>query len=98
MGTDLLNSFRTWENGDKLAEEINFIILDRPGYQAEMNIYPKKYQKLDIALEASSTKIRNRIAEHIENINKLNLGINGLTTNSVINYIIDNGLYATEKW
>ena len=43
--------------------------------------------------EGSSTVIRNRIFNYLENTNKINLGINGLTTNSVIKYIIENKLY-----
>ena len=44
-------------------------------------------------IDGSSTKVRNRIKEQIEMKNKINLAINGLTTVSVINYIVENQLY-----
>jgi nicotinate (nicotinamide) nucleotide adenylyltransferase len=97
MGTDLLKSFRTWEYGERLAEEINFIILNRPEYEPEEKYFPKNYRFLEISIDVSSTKIRNRIASQIEKTNKLNLGISGLTTTSVINYIIENELYSVDK-
>ena len=97
MGTDLLSSFRSWDSGDKLAEDIDFIILKRPKYDVTDDLFPKKYRFLETIIEGSSTKIRNRIAEQIETMNKFNLGINGLTTTSVIKYIIENNLYSVEN-
>jgi nicotinic acid mononucleotide adenylyltransferase len=95
MGTDLVESLRKWDNGDRLVNEVEFIIITRPEYNPDETCYPKNCQKLKIEIEGSSTKIRNRIREQIENKNKINLGITGLTTTSVIKYIIKEGLYQT---
>lgn len=93
MGTDLLTSYKTWEQGVRLAEEINFIILSRPSYTADRTLFPKTSQFIETAVEGSSTAIRTRIAKHVDYANKLNLGINGLTASSVIKYIKENCLY-----
>ena len=93
MGTDLIESLRSWGGGEQLAEEQEFIILKREGYDPDPKLYPKKYKKLDMIIEGSSTRVRDRIKEQLEKQKKLNLGINGLTTNSVIKYIVANELY-----
>lgn len=93
MGTDLLESFRKWELGEKLAENKDFIILKRAGYNPDKKYYPKKYRTVETLIEGSSTKVRDRIKEQIESRNKINLGMTGLTTDSVIQYILDNHLY-----
>ena len=49
---------------------------------------------LEEYIDASSTKIRNRIQDHIKDRKKLDLGISGLTTKSVIKYISKNNLYS----
>jgi nicotinate-nucleotide adenylyltransferase len=97
MGTDLVKSFRTWENGEELAENQDFIILKRQGYEPDKELFPKTYRVVDTIIEGSSTKVRDRIKDQIEHKNKINLGINGLTTASVIKYIIDNALYQIPK-
>ena len=93
IGSDLLASLRTWDNGDRLANETTFIVLRRPGYDFDESLIPEKSTILETNFEGSSTVIRNRIFNYLENTNKINLGINGLTTNSVIKYIIENKLY-----
>jgi nicotinic acid mononucleotide adenylyltransferase len=93
MGTDLLPTFRNWDEGEKLNLEEEFIIIKRPGYEPEAKFYPKNYRLVDAVIDGSSTKVRNRIKEQIESRNKINLAINGLTTVSVIHYILENKLY-----
>lgn len=93
MGSDLLPSFRKWEQGERLAEEASFIILNRPNYISDKSLFPKISNFIEIAIEGSSTAIRTRISKQFENANKLNLGINGLTTKSVIIYIRENCLF-----
>jgi len=56
--------------------------------------FPKNYRILEEFIDASSTKIRNRIDEHIKLKKKLDLGISGLTTKSVIKYIQAFKLYS----
>ena len=60
--------------------------LNNPNY-----IYPKNYQIMNTINSGSSTNIRERIKNKTEG--KLSLGICGLTTKRVINYIEENGLY-----
>lgn len=93
MGADLVNSLRSWENAEKLIDEFEFIVISRPNYQADPNLFPKSYRKMNTIIDGSSTKVRNRIKEHLEN--KLNLAINGLTTTSVIKYIKEHDIYAS---
>ena len=96
IGTDLLEGLKTWDECDKLVEEFEFIIVSREDYPLVLDlpevVYPKKYEVLETIINGSSTKVRNRIHSRIEN--KLNLAINGLTTNRVIKYIQENKLYS----
>lgn len=96
IGTDLLEGLKTWDEYDKLVEEFEFIIVSREDYPLVLDlpevVYPKKYEVLETIISGSSTKVRNRIHSRIEN--KLNLAINGLTTNRVIKYIQENKLYS----
>lgn len=96
IGTDLLEGLKTWDECDKLVEEFEFIIVSREDYPLVLDlpevVYPKKYEVLETIISGSSTKVRNRIHSRIEN--KLNLAINGLTTNRVIKYIQENKLYS----
>ena len=96
IGTDLLEGLKTWDECDKLVEEFEFIIVSREDYPLVLGlpevVYPKKYEVLETIINGSSTKVRNRIHSRIEN--KLNLAINGLTTNRVIKYIQENKLYS----
>merc|ERR1712032_234098 len=96
LGTDLINGVSKWTNGEKLKEEFNFIICNRLNYIPIESNYPKNFRVLEEFIDASSTRIRDRINENLFSNcnNKLNLGINGLTTQSVINYIIKHELYS----
>jgi len=93
-GTDIIDSIRTWEFGNELCEEVEFIICKRINYTPLKENFPKRYRILEEFIDASSTKIRNRIDEHLKIKKKLDLGISGLTTKSVIKYIVENHLYA----
>jgi nicotinic acid mononucleotide adenylyltransferase len=93
MGSDLVHSYKTWDNGDKLAKEINFIILSRPGYTIDESMLPDHNVILQTNFEGSSSQIRSRLNDHYERANRINLGINGLTTTRVIRYIIEKQLY-----
>jgi len=93
LGTDLIDSLDEWDNSEQLKNEVNFLILQRPEYNPDSSNFPKNYRVLKTHTDGSSTKIRNRIQQQIETQNKINLGISGLTTISVINYIMQNHLY-----
>jgi nicotinic acid mononucleotide adenylyltransferase len=97
MGDDLIEKFRKWDNGEELAENEEFIILRRTGYDPKKELYPRKYRTIETIIDGSSTKVRNRIKDQINSKNKINLGINGLTTTSVIKYILENKLYQNES-
>ncbi len=93
MGYDLLSTFNTWDNHEELISKYEFIILKRPEFFPDEKLFPPRNRILNTVIDGSSTKIRNRITKkHSEK--KLNLGINGLTTNSVIQYILENKLYS----
>ena len=93
VGTDVLYGIRDWEKGQNLVDEYEFIICKRLKYDIDTEFYPKTYRMLPGFVDASSTKVRNRICNHIQEGKKLDLGICGLTTKSVIDYIIENNLY-----
>jgi nicotinic acid mononucleotide adenylyltransferase len=93
IGTDLINSLEDWDNGFRLINEVNFIVIKRPDFNPQSTQFPLNYRMLESITDGSSTKIRNRIQQQIDAKNKINLGINGLTTVSVINYIKKNSLY-----
>jgi len=59
--------------------------------------YPKNFRILEQFIDSSSTKIRNRIDEHLKIKKKLDLGISGLTTKSVIKYIQSYRLYSLQN-
>jgi nicotinic acid mononucleotide adenylyltransferase len=94
LGTDLINGVSKWDYGEKLLEEFEFIICKRINYMPNEIIYPKKYKILEEFVDVSSTGIRDRINDNLLLNKKLNLGINGLTTQSVIKYIVKNNLYS----
>ena len=95
IGSDLIKGLDKWDEYEKLISEFKFIIIQREGYPMELNnpnyIYPKNYQIMNSINSGSSTNIRERIKNKAEG--KLSLGICGLTTKRVINYIEENGLY-----
>ena len=75
IGSDLIPTLRLWDEGDKLLEEIKFIVYNRVGYEVEIYInnpesqvsMPKQYlysnTYKDLFGEVSSTLVRNRIKE-----------------------------------
>ena len=90
----MIDGVSNWSNGEKLKEEYNFIVCNRLNYIPNESNFPKNYRTLEEFVDASSTRIRDRINDNLFNKDKLNLGINGLTTQSVISYIIKNELYS----
>jgi nicotinic acid mononucleotide adenylyltransferase len=94
MGSDLVASFRSWSNGEKLDDEVNFIVVNRYGYDLADKVLPKHNKVLYANFDGSSTLLRKRIcSQQSEKRSKMGLAINGLTTNSVIRYITEKGLY-----
>jgi len=62
VGSELLETMRSWDNGKELANEVKFIIFIRQGYVLTEVFLPKSYIIVHTTFVASSsTDIRNRI-------------------------------------
>ncbi len=94
LGADLIDGISTWNSSTQLIQEFEFIICKRVNYNPSIENYPHNYRILEGYIDASSTRIRNRIHRNLNQRKKLNLGINGMTTQSVIKYICQNHLYS----
>jgi nicotinic acid mononucleotide adenylyltransferase len=92
----LLHGISSWNNSSELLEELEFIICKRVNYNPSIENYPLNFRILEGYIDASSTRIRNRIHGNLNQRKKLNLGINGMTTQSVIKYICENNLYSVK--
>ena len=93
----MIDGISTWNNSSQLVEEFEFIICKRVNYDPNIENYPQNYRILEGYIDASSTRIRNRIHRNLNQRKKLNLGINGMTTQSVIKYICANNLYSVSN-
>ena len=99
IGSDLIPTLRSWHEGPKLLEEVNFIIYNRVGYPLDLtspeipihNLY--KPDSKNIFGEISSTEVRNRIVDLRHRECRDYFDISGLVTKNVISYIRDNSLY-----
>ncbi|SCM05556.1 nicotinate-nucleotide adenylyltransferase, putative [Plasmodium chabaudi chabaudi] len=94
IGSDLLNDLTSWDNGEQLVSENNFIIIERGDYDINKEILKKmhKYYLIEIPVKSfvnyiSSTDVRKLLVEH--NYEDLKKYINPLA----IDYINDNNLY-----
>ena len=91
IGADMLRTLPTWREPDALLEEVDFVILARPGWSFDWEALPPKFRRLrERVIEAplidiSATEIRRRIAA--------GLPIDFLTPEPVARYIRDTGLY-----
>lgn len=97
LGSDLLQSLPYWDSGKNIINEFELIVLARPGYDYKNIYYIDKCKVLETQFDNSSTKIRSRIDTVLEKKNKVHLGISGLTSRSVINYIYENNLYKVDS-
>lgn len=98
MGTDMLYSFSTWKNPEYISQNADIILFRRDNdfttEQAIIN-YQNTYKKQVLvqdykSQDVSSSEIRIR--------NKLNLSLNGLTADSVIDYIKQKNLYLGDRF
>jgi nicotinate-nucleotide adenylyltransferase len=91
IGADMLNFLPNWHQPLKLMEEVQFVVMARPGFQFDWSSLPAEYQPLrDHVVEAprieiSSTEIRRRV--------KLALPLTYLTPPAVADYIRGHHLY-----
>ena len=97
LGSDLIKSLHRWEEGLRIINEFELIVLKRPGYDLSGVSYIDKCKILETNFDGSSTQIRNRIDDVIKTKSKIHLGIAGLTTRSVLKYIYENSLYLVES-
>ena len=101
FGSDIAPGLTKWEFGKEIIEKYNPILITRPGYDVKENKskinYYDKCKLITSNLEGSSTTIRNRIDESLIKKNRIHLGISGLTSRSVLEYIYKNTLYKVES-
>ena len=87
----MLNYLPKWHLALQLIQEVEFVIIARPGLALDWEALPTEFQHLRqnvvVApfIEISSTDIRQRVAA--------GLSIDYLTPESVCRYIRDTGLY-----
>jgi nicotinate-nucleotide adenylyltransferase len=84
IGDDLIKSFPTWREAQKLAQITQLIVAHRRYTEEQPLIYPHKYLA-NLMLPISSSDIRNRIRQH--------RAYRFLIPESVFTYIKENGLY-----
>ncbi|KEG04865.1 nicotinate-nucleotide adenylyltransferase, putative [Plasmodium vinckei vinckei] len=97
IGSDLLNDLTSWDNGEKLVSENNFIVVERGDFDINKEILKKmsKYYLIEIPVKSfvnyiSSTDVRKILAK--QNNDDLKQYINLLA----IDYIYDNNLYKSD--
>ncbi len=98
MGADSLNELELWKNIKRLSQLCHFVIVNRPGFKAEVssrlveiigndNILDMERLRIEIdPVGISSTEIRKRMKDGIE--------IQGLVPERVEAYIKEHGLYS----
>ena len=52
---------RVWQDGPRLWQELNFIVVQRPGYELAPQDYPPRHTLLEFADTGSSTTIREKL-------------------------------------
>lgn len=66
IGTDLLEELPRWHNSQWLLENVDFVIVNRPGHAPQQDLLPPKNTIVEITPQyISSSKIRDRIAENL---------------------------------
>jgi nicotinate-nucleotide adenylyltransferase len=91
IGADLLSRLHTWHEADALIEEVNFIVMARPGFTFDWNSMPVKFQHQQNnvvqvpQIDISSTEIRGRV--------RAGKPIDLLTPTAVCRYIEAKKLY-----
>ncbi|MCB5245260.1 MAG: nicotinate (nicotinamide) nucleotide adenylyltransferase [Candidatus Cloacimonadaceae bacterium] len=83
IGSDNLASLSRWHNYEWLKENVQFLIIPRPGYTLIPEVLQEiKYQVMNITpIDISSTQIRNNIAA--------GLSIKGLVPDSILEEVLN---------
>lgn len=74
-----------WENGSKLWEDFNFLVLRKPNENIDPNDLPPKSQVFDMPMDGSSEKNRELLYRRESLV--------GLVSDTVLQYIERHGLY-----
>ena len=88
IGGDMVDYLPQWKNIEELIDLIQFIGVQRPGYQQDESPFSTFVQKVEIPqMDISSTMIR----EKVQNVKSIRF----LVPDRVRNYIEENSLYET---
>jgi len=91
IGADMVGTLPSWHEPDALLEEVDFVVVARPGWAFDWEMLPVPFRKVrEHVVEAplidiSATDIRRRVRE--------NLPIDFLTPDPVVKHIHKTGLY-----
>ncbi|KAL4507983.1 hypothetical protein ABPG72_021356 [Tetrahymena utriculariae] len=102
MGYDLIKGLLSWDEGQKLVEEINFVIAGQPNleWKEYSDYFPKNYKLIKIYQNVRSNNYRKTIVDSYKQNNNAfpaDLGLEaGLLSQNIINYIIQNNIYTQQ--
>jgi nicotinate-nucleotide adenylyltransferase len=91
IGADMLRDLPTWREPEALLEEVDFVVVSRPGWSFDWDTMPQAYCALRKSvveapqIDISATEIRRRVGA--------GLPIDFLTPEPVVRYIHDRRLY-----
>jgi nicotinate-nucleotide adenylyltransferase len=91
IGADMLRTLPSWHEPVALLEEVDFVVLARPGWSFDWDSLPASYQRLRERvvqaplIDVSATAIRRRVGAGSP--------IDFLTPDAVVRYIGEMGLY-----
>lgn len=88
VGSDVISSLSSWHEIDTLVREVEFLIVKRPGANADLQLLPKnlRFKEIEIdALDISATQIRNAFFK--------NEDVASLVPDIVAGFIKSKGLY-----
>jgi nicotinate-nucleotide adenylyltransferase len=94
IGSDMLNYLPKWREATSLLQEVEFVVIARPGITLDWPNLPAEFQKLKQnvievpQMDISSTEIRQRVANR--------LSIDYLTPPAVCRYIAEHRLYRSQ--
>lgn len=88
IGSDALNNISTWHEIEHLAQEVDFLVINRPNAKTDASNIPSfvNFTEIEIdALDISATQVRTALANHDD--------VSGLIPDTVARFIQSKGLY-----
>lgn len=88
IGSDALNNISTWYEIEHLAQEVDFLVINRPNAKTDASNIPSfvNFTEIEIdALDISATQVRTALANHDD--------VSGLIPDTVARFIQSKGLY-----